>query len=251
MRAGGEITGGPGTADPGRLTYEWCLMSTILENLFGVSLDRISNRPAWIGIDRFDIVAKVPPEVTKEQAAEMMKNLLKERFHFAFHLERKDFDAYDLVISKGGPKLKEAAPAESTAPPTPQPGTRAPAAVLDQDGFPVLPPGFTNFRGVGKDGIQRMTFRKSSLEDLGRALELSTRPARITDKTGLTGQYDFKLEFSTARLQAGPDATGSASGSAPDVFTAVEKQLGLKLEKAKVQLDVLVIDHLDRQPDDN
>ena len=65
--ARGEIKGGPGTDDPERITYEWCFMSAILERLFGVSLDRISNRPDWLGMDRFDIVAKVPPGATKDQ----------------------------------------------------------------------------------------------------------------------------------------------------------------------------------------
>jgi|HubBroStandDraft_5_1064220.scaffolds.fasta_scaffold716049_1 uncharacterized protein (TIGR03435 family) len=60
------MNGGPGTTDPERLTYEWCFLSTILQNLFGTSLDHIKNRPDWIGMDRFDIAAKVPP-ATREQ----------------------------------------------------------------------------------------------------------------------------------------------------------------------------------------
>jgi uncharacterized protein (TIGR03435 family) len=108
IAAGGEIEGGPGTDDPERISYEWCPMSTIIQNLFGVNFDRILNRPDWLGMDRFDIVAKVPPGATKDKVNEMMVNLLKERFHFAYHLEQRDFDAYDLVVAKGGPNLKEA-----------------------------------------------------------------------------------------------------------------------------------------------
>jgi uncharacterized protein (TIGR03435 family) len=247
MRAGGEITGGPGTADPERMSYEWCFMSTILQNLFGVNLDRMSNRPDWIGMDRFDIVAKVPPGTTKEQSVEMMKNLLKERFHFAFHLEQKDFDAYDLVVAKGGPKLKEAAPVDGPLPPAPAVGTPAPAPVLDQDGFPVLPAGRRAAQGVTRDSVTRLTFRMSSPAQLGGMLGLRLAGARIADKTGLTGPYDFKLEFSTGVL----NVDGNPGAPAPDVFTALEKQLGLKLEKTKIQLDVLTIDHIDRRPTEN
>ena len=247
MRAGGEIRGGPGTDDPERITYEWCFMSTILQNLFGVGFDRISNRPDWLGMDRFDITAKIPAGATKEQVNQMMVNLLKERFHLAYHLDKKDFDAYDLVIAKGGPKLKDAQPADGLPPPAPTPGARAPAPVLDQDGFPVLSSGRTNAQGSTKDGVTRMTFRMSSPAQLIGMLGLSLGGARITDKTGLTGKYDFRLEFAPRRLTV----EAGAGDSAPDVFAALDKQLGLKLEKTTIQLDVLAIDHLDRKPSDN
>jgi uncharacterized protein (TIGR03435 family) len=245
MRAGGEIRGGPGTDDPERLTYEWCFLSTILQDVFGVNFDRILNRPDWLGTDRFDIVAKIPPGATKEQVKGMVVNLLKERFHFEYHLEKKDFDAYDLVVAKGGPKLKEAAPADGTLPPAPVPGAPAPTPVLDQDGFPQLPAGRTAAQGVSRDGVTRQTFRMASPKQLVGMLGL--RVGRISDKTGLTGPYDFKLEFSTGRLST----NGDAPDPAPDVFTAVEKQLGLRLEKTTVPLDVLTIDHLDRHPAEN
>ena len=247
MRAGGEIRGGPGTDDPERITYEWCFMSTILQNLFGVGFDRISNRPDWLGMDRFDITAKVPGGATKEQVTQMMVSLLKERFHFAYHLDKKDFDAYDLVVAKGGSKLKDAEPADGPPPPAPVPGTPAPAPVLDKDGFPILPRGRTSAQGSSRNGVTRMTFRMSSPAQLIGMLGLSLGGARVTDKTGLTSKYDFKLEFSRGPLTV--DA--GDRDSAPDLFNAVEKQLGLKLEKSTIQLDVLVIDHLDRKPLDN
>jgi uncharacterized protein (TIGR03435 family) len=253
MPAGGDITGGPGSADPARLTYSWVYMSRILATAFGVANDQIGNRPDWTGQERFDIAANVPPGATKKQVNEMMQNLLKERFHLAFHVERKDFDVYDLVVAKGGLKLKAAAPADGPLPPAPQPGTRARQPILDQDGFPVLLAGRANAQGVTRDGITRLTFRMSSPTELRGMLALTLGGARMVDKTGLTGPYDFKLEFSRTGLrgQAAADAADSASEPGPDLFTALEKQLGLKLEKSTTKLDVIMIDHLDRQPTPN
>ena len=258
MPAGGDITGGPGTADPTLLTYSWVGMRRILVTAFGVGNDQISG-PDWVmdnnaaTNDKFDIVANVPAGTTKEQVNEMMQNLLQERFHLAFHREQKDFDVYQLVVAKGGPKLRDAAPADGPLPPTPQPGTRAPQPVLDQDGFPVLPAGRTNAQGVTRDGITRLTFRMSSPAQLRGMLALSLGGGRMVDKTGLTGQYDFKLEYSRTGLRgpAATDTADSASEPGPDLFTALEKQLGLKLEKSTTKLDVIMIDHLDRKPTEN
>lgn len=72
------------------------------------------------------------------------------------------------------------------------------------------------------------------------------------DKTGLTGAYDFTLEFAQSGLAGrGPTGADAASDPAPDLFNALEKQLGLKLEKSKVPLDVIVIDHMDKEPTEN
>src|SRR5579862_3901125 len=105
--AAGKVTGGPGTADPTRITYTWALVRVLLMDSFGVPLDQITGSDWVMGQDaRFDITANVPAGATKDQAREMLLNLLKERFHLTFHTEKKDFDLYTLVVAKGGPKLK-------------------------------------------------------------------------------------------------------------------------------------------------
>jgi uncharacterized protein (TIGR03435 family) len=256
MPAAGEITGGPGTADPGRITYTWVLVRRLLMDAFGVPLDQISGSDWVMGQDaRFDVVANVPSATTKEQVHEMLLNLLKERFHLAYHREKKDFDMYNLVIAKGGPKLKDAAVPDGPPPEAPVAGTIARAAPQDRDGFPQLPAGRTNAQGATRNGVSRFTFRMSTPQTLLGMLQFSLGPSRSEDKTGLTGKYDFTLEFSQAGLPgptgrglAGPDDVGDP---APDLFNALEKQLGLKLEKSKTQLDVIVVDHMDKEPTGN
>jgi uncharacterized protein (TIGR03435 family) len=263
MPAAGEITGGPGTSDPTRINYKWILVRRLLMTAFAVPLDQLSGSEWVMGQDaRFDIVANVPPGTTKEQTNEMLFNLLKERFHLTFHREKRDFDMYALVVAKGGPKLKEAAPADGPPPSPPEPGTPARRAALDRDGFPQLPPGRSSAQGVTNNGVSRFTFRMSTPQTLLGMLSLSLGRARTEDKTGLSGQYDFTLEFSQAglpgpmgrgSLTAAPPGAGGeiASDPAPNLFSAIEKQLGLKLEKSKTQLDVVVIDHFDKTPTEN
>ena len=256
--AAGEIKGGPGTSDPTRMTFTWVLARRLLVTAFALPLDQISGSDWVMGQNaRFDISANVRAGATKEQANEMLLNLLKERFHLTYHREKKDFDLYALVVAKGGPKLRKAAPADGPTPPPP--GTIAAPAPLDRDGFPQLPAGRPGFQGRRENGVIRWTFRMKTPEQLATMLQTALSPSRIADKTGLTGTYDFHLEFSNAGL-TGPMGRGAAAPPpgeaeqpdlAPNLFAALEKQLGLKLEKSKTQLDVIVIDHMDKQPTEN
>jgi uncharacterized protein (TIGR03435 family) len=250
--ASGEVEGGPGTGDPTRMTFTWFLARVLLMKAFALPLDQISGSDWVMGQDtRFDISALVPAGTTKKQANEMLLNLLKERFHLTYHSEKKNFDAYALVVAKGGPKLKDAAPADGPLPEAPGPGTIATAAPLDRDGFPQLPAGRPGFQGSGQNGVTRWTFRMATPQELASRLQFMLRGSRIVDKTGLTGPYDFTLECSTAGLLGRGLVTDTASDPAPDLFSAVERQLGLKLEKSKTQLDVIVIDHMDKTPTEN
>jgi uncharacterized protein (TIGR03435 family) len=230
---------------------------------FAVPLDQLSGSDWVMGQDaRFDIVANVPEGTTKDQLPEMLLNLLQDRFHLAYHREKKDFDSYTLLIAKGGHKLTDAASADGPPPAPPVPGTPVQRAQLDGNGFPQLPAGRPAAQGVSNNGLTRVSFRMSTPQTLLGMLQFALG-GRSVDKTGLTGKYDFRLEYSTAglpgplggRLTAaapgpGPTPTPSDPGG-PDLFTALEKQLGLKLEKSKIQLDVFVVDRMDKTPTEN
>ncbi len=217
---------------------------------FGLKPDEFV-APDWIvnyneqttPVGAYDIEAKLPAGATKEQSNEMMQNLLAARFHLAYHFEKRSFDGYDLVVAKGGPKLKRPAPPDGAGPSKSDADIpRAPAS-KDQDGFPNLPPGHTNVQGFGTpDGHMRLAWRMMPIVSLTNMLQNTLRNYHVVDKTGLTGAYDFRLDFVQDR---------TADDSGPDVFAAVENQLGLKFEKTKVDAQVLVVDHIDKTPTEN
>jgi uncharacterized protein (TIGR03435 family) len=250
----GIMRGGPGTSDPGRISYSHVTMGSILVTAFAVrDFQRIVG-PDWIfepnadTVPAYDIEAKLPANATKEQANEMMRNLLKSRFHLVFHMEKRTFEGYEMVVAKGGAKLTPAAPPQGPAPERPELVVGGMGAPRDKDGFPVLPPGYPRHMGLGSNGHMRVTVRAMPLSSLQDVLALPLymlHASGIVDKTGLTGTYDFKLDYATSAVGEDP------SDWAVEVFATVERQLGLSLKKAKVPIDVVVIDHIDKAPTEN
>ncbi len=169
--------------------------------------------------DFYDIAATTPGEDTpsEEQVRQMVQGLLADRFQLKLHRENRDLPVYNLIVGKNGPKLKESAP-----------GTK---------------PGVAVTRG----SVTRITFSNSPISELLRLLGPSLGVDRpVLDKTRLKGGYDFTLEFSRGGTNgdaADPDGTS--------IFTAVQEQLGLKLDPAKGPTEVLVIDHVERSPSAN
>lgn len=266
-----RLTGGPGTSDPERLRYAGVPMLRLLAQTFQMQADQFVG-PEWArsedAAERFDINANVRPGTTREQMNVMMKNLLKDRFRFQYHTDKRDFEVYELTVSKGGSKLKDAeVPFEAPALPK-----DALQITRGEDGFPVLPAGSTLGEGVSSKGRifisvdaikgfmlasspgarrpamgpTKFTLRMVSIPQLIGVAQPYMDSTHVVDRTGLTGKYDIKVEFA-AGIAPGNDA----SEPAPDVFAAFEKQLGLKFQKAKVPLDVIVIDHIEKQPTEN
>jgi len=183
----------------------------------------------------------------------MWQRLLKERFHLAVHHEVKDFPAYELVVAKGGPKLQPSAGGPG------EPVQEFPRPTKGADGFPVLAPGSRHavFQPT-ENGVRiaRETFRDCSMLDLVHELawplaEQSSwqhvlSVGRIVDKTGLQGKYDFRLEYAGTHSPGG--AFSSQLTDIPDLFDAVQRQLGLKIETSKAPTDIIVLDHVDKMP---
>ena len=250
-----RITGGPGTASPGQFTA----MGAPLQPLIGISYKLKPYQligPASIKNDAYDIVAKVPAGATREQFLVMIQSLLTERFDLKFHRESREVSIYELVVAKGGPKLREP---EKPAAGSPPPDPKAPFP-KDRDGAPILPPGIPNLLGFRENGNVRYVARMQPLSGglLTNLEQLAGRP--VVDKTGLTGVYDFNLLFLSEPLRvpgpesanpAEPAIAGVASEPAPDIFAALERQLGLKLQSAKGSIEVLVVDSFNRTPAGN
>lgn len=250
--------GGPGTKDPTRIEYNFSTMRNLLMTAYNVKTYQI-NGPSWIDMERYDVIATVAPGTTKEQAAIMLQNLLADRFQLKIHRETKDLPLYELTVAKGGPKLKPYVedPNEPkfdlNNPPPPGP---LPA---DKNGRPTPPPGATIM--MINNGKMHMVTRKADMARLADMMSNNLR-SPVVDKTGLTGEFDLDLEFSTDGLAGapvpppggfgpGPGPGGPPAGDttdAPALITAVQEQLGLKLDLKKGPLDLIVVDHVEKTP---
>jgi bla regulator protein BlaR1 len=220
---------------------------TTLKMLLAFAYDvrdvQISGGPGWINTDRFDVVAKAggavpetpddPRKMTDEQrktvgdqARERLRALLAERFQLTLHREAKEQSIYALVVAKNGPKLKESQ------------------------------------AQVGDGPKGRMMMGRGQLSGQGVPLELLTKTLSdqlgrsVIDRTGLKGNFDFKVEWTPDPGQGGggpfgggpppPDAPPPPDPNGPSVFTALQEQLGLRLESQKGPVDTLVIDKVEK-----
>lgn len=188
----------------------------------------------------FDVSANVPDGTTKAQCPVMLQNLLIERFKLAVHRESKEVAKYALVVAKNGPKFKIAA-GDTASEGSDDPVGPPP---LDMQGFPVL--------GHGRTGTAATKSKfaaywpKCTMEFLAKMLEVQlSKP--VTDATDLKGEYEVSLHWI-------PDELAPASSRMPDdpaLMSAIQEQLGLRLEAKKGPADFLVVDHLEKTPTDN
>src|SRR5215471_3615976 len=144
---------GPGSGNPGRVTYAFSTIRDLIVDAYGVKPSQVSGGPKWLDSERFDIVAKAPEGATKEKVKVMLQNLLTERFKLTLHRETKELPIYALVVGAKGPKLKDSTVTDT--PPSsdaqPKEGGRGQAGA--QAAGPSLPPR-PGIRGmkIGPDG---------------------------------------------------------------------------------------------------
>jgi len=198
-----------------------------LELLTSIAYEGISNRnisggPSWFDSQLYDISAKVEGDggLTREQMQPLLQNLLKDRFHLVAHREQKLVSGYALVVAKGGLKM--------------HPDALQPSKKVDSADTKAEQPGGQILQNELRGWKMDFGFLASLLEILAGG--------HVIDKTGIAGDYDIKLSYATARF---PDS------NLPDLFTALQEQLGLKLVPQKVPVDILVIDHVDKVPTEN
>ncbi|HYW48921.1 MAG TPA: TIGR03435 family protein [Bryobacteraceae bacterium] len=276
--------GGPGTPDPERLTCTNVTLKMLIQNAWDVRSFQISG-PASLESEHYDITAKIPKGATKEQFQLMLQDFLAERFKLTLHHESKELPLYALVVAKNGPKMKESeedpppdpnAPKDANGPsaggglaPLPPPG-RLP---LGKDGMPQFPPGAG--RGgmimMVNNGRFRMAGNKQPMARLADMLSQQLgRP--VVDMTGLTKKYDYTLDYTPdpsqrmggpmgGMIMAPPPHPGEGGGApaapppdpeaGPSLFTALQEQLGLKLDQRKGPVDLLVIDGVEKTPTEN
>jgi uncharacterized protein (TIGR03435 family) len=249
-------TGGPGTRDLGTYNCRNCPLTVLVAQAYDrKGFEIIADR--WMSDMRCDVTAKVPAGATKDQFRLMLQHLLAERFKLATHHESKEMDAYELVIGKNGPKLKESVDDPAAGPP-PEPPPPGPLP-KDKDGHVIVPAGATIFETTNGVPWARMNASKETMESfVARVSSFLRQP--VFDATGLKGTYDFVLTWSPDLVGMGvppPPPGGGEAPSAPlapdgpTLFGAIQSQLGLKLESRKRQVDVLVLDHAEKVPTEN
>jgi uncharacterized protein (TIGR03435 family) len=196
--------------DTGRLSVSNATLETLIRNAYGVQKNQILGGAKWIDSDRFDIQAKTAGPIRDADERPLLQSLLTDRFHLKVHQETRNLPTYALRLAKGGPKFPE---------------HKGEAGAIRTS------------RGAEKIRVTAERFSVSQLAGI-----LSRQLDRVVqDKTGLRGYYDFSLEWDP--IQA-PDS------QTPSIFSALQEQLGLKLEGSRGSVAVLVIDHAE-MPDAN
>ncbi len=200
-------------------TWGRATLSQLIKAAFNAK-DYSYSAPAWLDTTEFDLVAKIPPGTPPGQQPKMLQTLLVERFKLAYHFESRTASGYALVVTKDGLKV--------------QPGPEG--------------------QQHGTLGPDRLIARSTSLAQLANLLSVKLgRP--IQDQTGIAGVFDFEMKFApeAGPPQMAPGGTGdtAADPAGPSLFTAMQEQLGLKLESRKVPVEVLVVDHAEKTPVEN
>lgn len=201
-----------------RFIEKYYTLKLLIAAAYDLNPRAISGGHGWVESDHFDILAITPGDVrpTHDEQMAMLRNLLSDRFKLTFHREQKTFSIYELELASGGPKLKP-----STAPPDDPPA-------LISIVYPqriVLPA------------------RNATMNDLTSLLQRAVLDRPVVNKTGLSGRYDFDLTWAPDETQFGGDVpVASADAPSPPLFTAMQEQLGLRLEATRGPIDALVID---------
>ena len=205
--------------------HRWIATNFTLKNLIALAYDlnprTISGGPGWIESEHFNIEAVTPGDVTPTRLEQMrmLRALLVERFGMKFHREEKEFAIYELTVAKGGAKLKAAA-------------------------HPDDPPYLV---GVVYPGKIEVPATGVTMDDFVAMLQRATLDRPTVNKTGLEGKYDFTLDWAPDESQYGGEIPRAPDDAPqPPLFTAVQEQLGLKLEAKRGDVNAMVIDQVEK-----
>ena len=212
-------------------------LQSMAASAYEIKMDLVSGGPSWMKSMGFDVEAKVAGSdvqaykgISSDKRDLMLRALLADRFQLKAHVETKTLPIYELVVAKSGLRMKRAAP-----------------EVPEPDAKPGDPPKNRGMMRMGPGGLEAKDYDFSSLANqLGYIVQRT-----VVDKTGLKGKYDFTLKWTPEDQAAGAGAAADAgTEAAPSIFTAVEEQLGLKLNSSKGPVETLVVDRAE-MPADN
>jgi uncharacterized protein (TIGR03435 family) len=246
-----------GAPGPGRMTLTNVPLREMIRVAYQVLPFQLIGGPGWIDSERFDVNATLevtsgPPDPSRRWL--MLRSLLAERFKLAVRSETREMDIYELVLVRSdgrlGEKLRVAGPdcaplttPRGMRPPPPPPLPGGAAGAVARGGGPLGgAPGCPTMFGPGF-----MSARRTTMEQLGRGLANQVRRV-VVDKTGLTGIYDADLEFTPEFRPQPPPGAPPLPGppeDGPSIYTAIQEQLGLKLESRRGPVDVIVIERVE------
>ena len=221
----------PGGPQGGTYRATGVTLKMLIMYAYGVpAAFQVSGGPSWVGNERWDIEAKVDEgKVQRDEFVPMLRSLIEERFQLRVRRETNEMPTYALVVAKNGSRLV----------------THSGAAPTREDRM--------------RTRFGWMQFRESGLGPLAYQLSLQLG-RKVIDKTSLTGRYDFTLEWAPEPGQGGLEAIGlppdpnlkppPADPNRPSIFTALQEQLGLRLESSKGQVDMIVIESVEK-PSEN
>lgn len=240
--------GGPGSADPGLFRCENFSLANLINWACRLGTNQLS-APDWVNRANFDINAKVPKGATYEEFQSMLQSMLVDRFKLEVHHEARESAEYRLTVANGGPKLKPAAskpPADASADAPPDP-TAPKGLQRDEAGYPTFPKGSFGTSST-YDGRTTMYEPRMTMHWMATRLSGLVH-ATVNDATGLDGEYEITLHWI---LDSAPAAGSADDVSGPTLVQALQKELGLRLEKAANGMkDVLVVDHAEKVPTGN
>lgn len=203
--------------DPAMVRYSNITLRNLIALAYGFDSRLILGGPAWLDSGLYEVAAKPPRGAPKDRIPLMLQTLLADRFKLAVHRESREQRVYFLVVAKNGPRAQEASATDS------QEGEHFRG---DHVQVQILP-GAIRSHAVAMAGLAAVLAQATGLQ--------------VVDHTNLAGTFDVDLRWT-------PENT---DGNGPDLFTAIQEQLGLKLQPGKAAVEMLRIDHVDRIPTDN
>jgi len=228
--------------DPDGLTLTHVQMKSLICTAYGIDFYQVTGGPAWVSEDMYTVIAKMDdaalealkPLSSKQKELvrqNMAQALLADRLKLAVHHETKQLPIYALIVAKGGIKLHESKPDDDYK-----------NGIIGLDG---KPGGKGSMSMMWESGGFVLTAQGYSLDTFTAQISMQLH-SKVENQTGLKGNYDFTLRYAP---DWAPEPTDSSSAPT-NIFTAVQEQLGLKLEATKGPVDVIVIDHIE-QPSEN
>jgi uncharacterized protein (TIGR03435 family) len=199
-------------------------MNDLVTFAYSLHVKQLVDAPAWFATDKFDLdgIPDVDGQPSTDQLKMLIQKAVRERFKLTFHREQRELSVYALTLAKGGPKM---------------------TVTADKP---------TDGKNFGFRGLGQLTVSNSSMQDFANGMQAAVMDKPVVDHTGLTDRYDFQLKWTADESQFAsmgikvPTPNADDPNAPPSLYTALQEQLGLKMESTKAPAPAFVIDHVEK-----